>query len=50
MPRSAGERYACEKCGSQIVYEKPCPCTEEGMEHSEICCGDQMKRVSEGQT
>jgi hypothetical protein len=47
VPRNVGDRYACEKCGAQIVYEKPCPCTE-GMPHSEICCGDQMKRVSEG--
>jgi hypothetical protein len=47
MPRKAGERYVCEKCGAQLVYEKPCPCPE-GMEHSEICCGEQMKQVKEG--
>ncbi|MGW3484813.1 hypothetical protein [Rhodococcus indonesiensis] len=47
MPRSVGDRYVCEKCGAQLVYEKACPCNEE-MAHSEICCGGQMKRVSEG--
>jgi hypothetical protein len=44
MPRSAGDRYMCEKCGATILYEKPCPCPPE-MEHSEICCGQQMQRV-----
>lgn len=46
MPRSIGERYACESCGAQLVYEKPCPCPE-GKPHSEICCGVQMKRVEQ---
>lgn len=46
MPRQAGDRYVCEKCGAQLVYEKPCPCPED-MPHSEICCGEQMKRVQE---
>ncbi len=45
--RNAGDRYRCEKCGAQLVYEKPCPC-HEGMSHSEICCGVQMTRVVEG--
>lgn len=44
MPRKAGDRYVCEKCGAKLVYEKPCPCPE-GMPHSEICCGQQMKLV-----
>jgi hypothetical protein len=42
MPRKAGDRYTCEKCGATLVYEKPCPCPP-GMVHSEICCGEQMK-------
>ena len=42
MPREVGDRYVCEKCGAQLVYEKPCPCPE-SMPHSEICCGEQMK-------
>jgi hypothetical protein len=46
MSRAVGDRYLCEKCGAQLVYEKPCPCPE-GMPHSEICCGTQMKRVVE---
>lgn len=46
MPRKIGDRYVCEKCGAQLVYEKPCPCPE-GMPHSEICCGEQMKLVQE---
>lgn len=44
MPRQVGERYACEKCGAQLVYEKACTCPG-SMPHSEICCGEQMKRV-----
>jgi hypothetical protein len=43
MARNVGDRYVCEKCGAQIVYEKACPCTEGN--HSEICCGQQMKPV-----
>ena len=46
MPRSAGERYACEECGAVLVYEEPCPCPPE-MEHAEICCGKQMKQVTQ---
>lgn len=46
MPRQVGERYAFEKCGTQLVYEKPCPCPD-SMLHSEICCGEQMKLVQE---
>lgn len=50
MKRQVGDRYACEKCGAQLVYEKPCPCPET-MPHSEICCGEQMKLIStEAQT
>ena len=48
MAREVGERYACEKCGAQLVYEKPCPCPDSSP-HSEICCGKQMKRVTENQ-
>ena len=44
MPREVGDRYVCEQCGAQLVYEKACPCPED-MPHSEICCGKQMKRV-----
>ena len=47
MPRQAGDRYVCEKCGAKLVYEQSCPCAE-GMAHSEVCCGQQMKLV-EGQ-
>lgn len=46
MPRQIGDRYVCEKCGAQLVYEKPCPCPE-SMPHSEICCGEQMKLVQQ---
>jgi hypothetical protein len=42
MSRNVGDRYVCEKCGAALVYEKACPCPE-GMKHSEICCGEQMK-------
>ncbi|MDH4063360.1 MAG: hypothetical protein OEW19_03095 [Acidobacteriota bacterium] len=44
MPRDAGDRYACEKCGAVLVYEKACPCPP-GSNHSEICCGTQMTAV-----
>ena len=44
MSRKAGERYVCEKCGATLVYEKACPCGQ-GV-HSEVCCGQQMKRAS----
>lgn len=47
MSRDTGDRYKCQKCGAQLVYEQGCPCPPE-MEHSEICCGEQMKRVTEG--
>ncbi len=45
MTREIGERYACDKCGAQLVYEKPCPCPD-SKPHAEICCGEQMKRVN----
>lgn len=46
MPRKAGERYRCEKCGAVLVYEKECPCPD-ATQHSEICCGVQMKRIED---
>lgn len=42
MSREVGDRFVCEKCGAQLVYEKACPCGE-GMEHKEVCCGQQMQ-------
>jgi hypothetical protein len=45
MPRQVGDRYVCEKCGAQLVYEKACPCPETNT-HAEICCGEQMKLIS----
>jgi hypothetical protein len=47
MPRQAGDRYRCESCGAELVYEKPCPCPPQ-MEHKEICCGKQMTAVGKG--
>ena len=44
MSREAGDRYKCEGCGAELVYEKGCPCPEE-MKHEEICCGKQMVKV-----
>jgi hypothetical protein len=43
MPRAVGDRYVCEKCGAVLVYEKGCPCPPD-VPHSEICCGEQMKK------
>jgi hypothetical protein len=48
MARNVGARYACEKCGAVLVYEKGCPCPE-GDKHAEICCGQQMTRHAEGE-
>lgn len=47
MPREKGDRYVCEKCGAELVYEKACPCPP-GMPHVEICCGQHMKKVTKG--
>ncbi len=44
MSREAQDRYRCESCGAELVYEKPCPCGD-AMAHSEICCGSQMIKV-----
>lgn len=46
MSREVGERFRCEECGAQLVYEKACPCTED-KPHAEICCGMQMTKVEE---
>jgi hypothetical protein len=43
MSREVGERYRCDSCKAELVYEVACPC--EGMPHSEICCGKQMTKV-----
>lgn len=48
MSRRVGERYRCEKCGAELVYEKGCPCPE-AMAHSEVCCGQQMKAVTQSE-
>lgn len=44
MPRKVGARFACKKCGAELVYTKPCPC-KDGMPHSEVCCGEQMTEL-----
>lgn len=44
MAREVGERYGCDDCGAQLVYEKPCPCSED-KPHAEICCGVQMRKI-----
>jgi len=44
MSREIGDRYRCEACGAELVYEKACPCGDQ-MDHSEICCGNQMTKV-----
>lgn len=46
MPRETGDRYRCNSCGAELVYEKPCPC-DDTMNHSEICCNTQMSKVEE---
>jgi hypothetical protein len=42
--RDVGDRYRCDKCSAELVYEKACPCPP-GMRHEEICCGQQMSVV-----
>ena len=44
MSRETGDRYRFASCGSELVYEKPCPCGD-AMAHSETCCGQQMEKV-----
>lgn len=44
MSRKVGEKYQCESCGAQLLYQKPCPC-QDGMVHQEICCGEQMTKL-----
>jgi hypothetical protein len=46
MPRREGQRLVCEKCKAELVYVKACPCPE-NMPHSEVCCGQQMKTISD---
>jgi len=46
MSREAGDRYRCNKCGAELVYQKPCPCGDQ-MVHKEICCGEQMEKVEQ---
>ena len=31
MSRPEGERYACEKCGAELVYVKACNCNDGGV-------------------
>ena len=50
MARNIGDRLICEKCGAVLAYEKACPCPEGGAhQHSEICCGQQMKTAGKGE-
>lgn len=44
MSRNVGDRYVCQKCGAELVYEKACPCPQEHA-HKEICCNEQMTLV-----
>jgi len=44
MSREAGEKYQCESCNAQLLYQKACPCGD-GMDHQEICCGEQMIKL-----
>jgi len=44
MSREVLDRYRCDSCGAELVYEKPCPCGD-AMAHSEIFCGSQMIKV-----
>jgi predicted RNA-binding Zn-ribbon protein involved in translation (DUF1610 family) len=44
MSRQTGDRYRCDSCGAELVYEKPCPCGD-AMAHSESCCNKQMTKV-----
>lgn len=46
MSRQIGDRYRCEKCKAELVYEKPCPCAEDKQVYSEICCDKQMTKVA----
>lgn len=46
MPHPKGEILRCDSCGAEIEFKKPCPCSErEPRQHSDTCCGKEMKRV-----
>jgi predicted RNA-binding Zn-ribbon protein involved in translation (DUF1610 family) len=49
MARNVGDRYKCDKCGAELVYERACPCPP-SMPHSETCCGQQMTPVKRDAT
>jgi len=44
MARETGDRYRCESCQAELVYEKGCPCPD-SKAHQEICCDKQMTKV-----
>lgn len=46
MSRKTGDRYRCDKCKSELVYEKSCPCPEDKQVHTEVCCDQQMTKVT----
>lgn len=46
MAREAGDRYRCDKCNAELVYEKPCPCPNDKLVHAEICCDKQMTKIN----
>jgi len=48
MSREIGDRYRCDSCGAELVYEKPCPCGDD-MVHSEVCCEKPMTKVDDGE-
>ena len=44
MPYATGERFACDECGAEIVFTKPCNCPEDTPKtHSNLCCGKEMR-------
>lgn len=46
MPYATGERFACDECGAEIVFTKPCNCPEKTPKaHSNLCCEKEMRSL-----
>jgi hypothetical protein len=43
--RQAGDRFRCQGCGTTLVYETTCSCSE-ACQHAETCCGTPMEKLA----
>jgi hypothetical protein len=40
-----GERLRCDECGAEVIFVQGCPCTDDPKQHSELCCGKEMRSL-----